>query len=65
MNCGSNESNPNTIEKLRMLEEMVEEIESEKVDDEHLREVELESLQRLIVQLKEEIARGETREPAR
>jgi hypothetical protein len=44
---------------------LVEEVQSEEVGDEHLREIELESLQRLIGQLKEEIARGQAHEPAR
>ena len=34
-------------------------------EDEHLRDLELESLKRLINQLKEEIARYEARQPAR
>jgi hypothetical protein len=46
----------NTEEKLRLLEEMYEEARREPDDDEHLREVELESLKHLINQLKEEIA---------
>lgn len=65
MNLESNQALANTREKLRVLEEMVEEVRSEEADDEHLRDVEMESLTRLINQLKEEIARGEARQPAR
>ncbi len=55
----------NTREKLRMLEESYEESRQETDGDEELREAEMESLQRLINQFKEEIARYEARQPAR
>ena len=51
----------NTKRKLRLLEESYEEARTDTEDDEHLREVEMESLKRLINQLKEEIARYEAR----
>jgi hypothetical protein len=65
MTRGSYETLPNTIEKLRMLEAMVEEVQGEEINDEHLREVELESLLHLIAQLKDEIARYESHQSAR
>ncbi len=49
--------------KLRELEEGYEEARAD-TEDEHLRELELESLRRLINQLKEEIARYEAHRPA-
>ena len=55
----------NTREKLRMIEESYEESRQEIDGDEELREAEMESLQRLINQFKEEIARYEARQPAR
>jgi hypothetical protein len=51
----------NTKRKLRLLEESYEEA---RADDVHLREVEMESLKRLINQLKEEIARYEAHQPS-
>lgn len=48
-----------TKEKLRLQEETYDEVQSETTEDEHLQELELESLRRLINQLKEEIARYE------
>jgi len=48
-----------TKEKLRLLEETYDEVQSETTEDEHLQELELESLRRLINQLEEEIARYE------
>ena len=48
----------NTKRKLHLLEEAYEESRADTEDD-HLRELELESLKRLINQLKEEIARYE------
>ena len=55
----------NTKRKLRLLEESYEEARTDTEDDEHLREVEMESLKRLINQLKEEIARYEAHQPLR
>ncbi len=55
----------NTRQKLRLLEESVERLRNETGDDEELREASMQSLKRFINQLKEEIARYETRLPAR
>lgn len=55
----------NTRRKLRLLEEGYEEARAETDEDEHLRELELESLKRLINQFKEEIARYEAHQPTR
>jgi len=55
----------NTQRKLRLLEESYEEARADTEGDGHLRELEMESLKRLINQLKEEIARFEARLPAR
>ncbi len=55
----------NTRRKLRLLEEGYEEARTETDEDEHLRELEMESLRRLINQLKEEIARYEAHQPTR
>jgi hypothetical protein len=55
----------NTREKLRLLEASYEEASLESSDDEELREMEMESLKRLIKQFKEEIARYKARQPAR
>lgn len=49
----------NTRQKLLMLQSMFTKAEQEPYGDEELREMELESLMRLINQLKEEIARSE------
>ena len=54
----------NTKRKLRLLEEAYEEARADTEDD-HLRELEMESLKRLINQLKEEIARYEAHQPVR
>ena len=54
----------NTKRKLRDLEEGYEEARAD-TEDEHLRELEMESLKRLINQLKEEIARYEAHQPGR
>jgi hypothetical protein len=54
----------NTREKLRLLEESYEELAHE-MGDEELRDASMESLKRLINQLKEEIARYETRHVVR
>ena len=54
----------NTRKKLRDLESMYESHEKEAIGDEDLRQMELESLKRLINQFKEEIARYEAHQPA-
>jgi len=51
--------------KLRVLEEGYAEAQADTGEDEHLRELELESLKRLINQLKEEIARYESHHSVR
>jgi hypothetical protein len=48
-----------TREKLRLLEDRYEKILREKLGDDHLRELTLQSLRRMINQLTEEIARYE------
>ncbi len=48
-----------TREKLRLLEDRYEKIRREKLGDDHLRELTLQSLKRMINQLTEEIARYE------
>ncbi|MEW6250953.1 MAG: hypothetical protein AB1716_09920 [Planctomycetota bacterium] len=55
----------NTRKKLHLLEELWAAGKNETDSDPELREAELESLQRLINQLKEEIARYEARHIAR
>jgi hypothetical protein len=52
-------------EKLRLLEERYEANEREQVGDEHVRQLSKRSLRRLINQLKEEIARFESRSTTR
>ena len=54
----------NTKRKLRLLEEAYEEARADTEDD-HLRELEMESLKRLINQFTEEIARYEAHQPLR
>lgn len=54
----------NTRRKLRDLESLCENHDKETSGDEHLRELEFESLKRLINQFKEEIARYEAHQPA-
>lgn len=49
-----------TRDKLRLLEERYAANEQEKVGDQHVREISMRSLKRLINQLKEEIARFES-----
>jgi hypothetical protein len=51
----------NTRQKLLQLQALYAQTEQEAAGDEELREMELESLARLINQLKEEIARSESR----
>ena len=64
MNLRSDIELANTRGKLRMLEEGYEARSGETGGDEELREITLESLKRLINQLKEEIARYEAHQPA-
>ena len=54
-----------TREKLRLLEKRYEAEKREKGGDEHVRELSMRSLRQLINQLKEEIARFESRSAAR
>ncbi len=60
MNLKSDRELANTKRKLGMLEESYAEAQAD-TEDEHLRQLELESLKRLINQLKEEITRFEAR----
>lgn len=53
-----------TRAKLRLLEERYETEKRQAAADEHVRELSLRSLKRLINQLKEEVARFETTAPA-
>ena len=55
----------NTQRKLGLLEDAYEETRGDPDEDVHVREVTMESLRRLINQLKEEIARFEAHQPAR
>jgi uncharacterized small protein (DUF1192 family) len=64
MNLKSEIELANTRGKLRMLEEDYEARSGEIGGDEELREITMESLKRLINQLKEEIARYEAHQPA-
>jgi flagellar biosynthesis chaperone FliJ len=64
VNLKSDRELENTKRKLRLLEEGYEEARAD-TEDEHLRELEMESLKRLINQLKEEIARYEAHQPGR
>ncbi len=63
MSLQSDRELTNTKRKLRSLEEAYVEAQAD-TEDEHLRELELESLKRLINQLKEEIARYEAHQPS-
>lgn len=54
-----------TREKLRLLEKRYEAEKREKGGDEHMRELSMRSLRQLINQLKEEIARFESRSAVR
>ena len=65
MNLNSQREVEVTREKLRLLEQMRAEAVAETDGDPEVREAELESLQRQINQLKENIARYEARQPAR
>lgn len=55
----------NTREKLRELEQDYEELRNDSTEHPHVREVTMESLKRMINQLKEEITRYEVRQPSR
>ena len=55
----------NTRRKLRFLEESYQETRDDSDEDEHIRDVTMESLRRLINQFKEEIARYEAHQPTR
>jgi hypothetical protein len=61
MTLKSNRELEATREKLRLLEERYEANKQEQGGDEHSRELSMRSLKRLINQLKEEIARFESR----
>lgn len=65
MNLTSQRELDNTREKLQLLERMHAEASTETEGDAEVREAELESLQRQIKQLKEEIARFEARRAVR
>ena len=65
MNLRNDQELVNTKNKLLLLEQSYEEARTDPDEDEHVREVTLESLKRLINQLKEEIARYEAHQPAR
>ena len=54
----------NTREKLRDLEERYEQLRHDPAEDSRVRERTLFSLKRVINQLKEEVARYQTRQPA-
>jgi hypothetical protein len=64
MNLTDDRSLANTKRKLQLLEKSYQEAQADMDGGEHVRELELESLTRLINQLKEEIARYECRQPA-
>jgi hypothetical protein len=55
----------NTREKLRLLQQRYDARSQETPDDAHVHELTLQSLKRTINQLTEEIARYESRQPAR
>ncbi len=55
----------NTKRKLRLLQASLEEARTDPDEDEHIREVTMESLRRLINQFTEEIARYQAHQPAR
>ncbi|MBI3464598.1 MAG: hypothetical protein HY000_16325 [Planctomycetes bacterium] len=65
MTLRSNRELANTKQKLSLLEESYKEARDDPDEDEHVREVTLESLTRVINQLKEEIARYVAHQPAR
>lgn len=55
----------NTQQKLREVEHLYEQLSCDTGEAEQVRELSMRSLKRLINQLKEEIARYETRQPTR
>ena len=65
MNLKNQRELDNTREKLRVMESMYAEASAETDGDAEVRDAELESLQRMINQLKEEIARYESRHVVR
>ena len=65
MNLRNQRELDNTREKLRVMESMYAEASAETDGDAEVRDAELESLQRMINQLKEEIARYEARHVVR
>jgi hypothetical protein len=65
MNLTSERELANTKAKLALLEECYEESRTDPDEEEHLRELSLRSLKRLINQLKEEIARYEVHQAVR
>lgn len=65
MTLGSDQELENTKRKLKLLERSLDESRADDDGGDHLREIEMESLTRLINQLKEEIARYEAHQPSR
>jgi hypothetical protein len=65
MTLGSDQELANTKRKLKLLEQSLDESRADDDGGDHLREVEMESITRLINQLKEEIARYEAHQPSR
>ena len=65
MTLKNNRELTNTREKLRELEQDYEELRTDGTEHPHVREVTMESLKRLINQLKEEIVRYEAHQPVR
>ena len=65
MTLNSRQELDTTRQKLRLLETMLAEADGERQGDPEVREAEIQSLQRQIKQLKEDIARYEARQPAR
>ena len=65
MNLKSEREVVNTRRKLTRLEARYETLRRETGGDEHVRELTMESLKKLINQFKEEIARYEAHQPAR
>lgn len=64
MTLQSEQELTNTKDKLAFLEKCYAQAQADSEEDSHVRELSLESLKRLINQLKEEIARYECRQPA-
>jgi len=63
MNLKNDQELVNTKRKLQLLEKRYEDARADEDEDEHLRALSMESLKRLINQLKEEIARYEAHQP--